>query len=153
MRTAPAFQLCPQRSRGWSVLVGALFTLAGTASLLWAAQIEGPARLVGGCAVVWTLGWMMWHRRQHQDIGSLRWDGQYWHWGPLDTIGHEPTSGQATVCLDCAGFVLVHLRPFGRTAGRSVWLALSQQGQPAQWHSLRCALYAPKAAPLSGVSA
>lgn len=135
------------------MLVGVLFTLAGTASLLWMAQVEGPALLAGGVAALWTLGWLVWYRRQQQDIGSLRWDGQCWHWGPAHTLGHEPVSGQAIVCLDCAGFMLVHLRPFGRMAVRSAWLPVSQPGQPAQWHSLRCALYAPQAVPFAGVSA
>ena len=156
MRTAPAFQLCPQRSRGWSVGVGALFALAGGSALWWAGQSEGPARLLGLAAALWTLGWAVWHRRRHRGsvVASLRWDGQCWHWGAAHAVGPEPVPGRIRVCLDFSGFMLLQLRPFDRTRSAPVWLPLDRRGQAAQWHSLRCALHAPQQpAPSPGAGA
>ncbi|MFN9708991.1 MAG: hypothetical protein ACK53K_07605 [Burkholderiales bacterium] len=71
---------------------------------------------------------------------SVRWDGQFWHWGPLRSVGQEPSSGRATVCIDLGFFILVRLQPWGASPWRGVWWAVERRQHGTHWHILRCAL-------------
>lgn len=142
---APAFQLCPQRSLGWVCGVAVLWALAVCASVTWcssALQSTGAKAFVGAVVVVFTLacGYMLWRSLSRQP-GSLRWDGQCWHWGPSATIGHEPVSGVASVCLDLGGFMLIHLRANPELGTSGAWLPIERRAHLSQWHLLRCALH------------
>lgn len=142
MRTAPAFQLCPRPCSGWTAGTAGLFLACMAVSLAWAGQTSGGTPLLGAAGALLTLGCAVWLRRgMASKPASLRWDGQFWHWGPSDTVGGEPFSGQASVCIDTGAFMLLHLQP-GQGQSRAAWLPLSRRGMAAEWHLLRCALHA-----------
>jgi hypothetical protein len=144
MRSAPAFQLCPQRSVGWLVFVVAIFLLLwGVLAAWWVSSFQsanGPS-LVPVLSISLSLGCGYGlYRASVRRPGSLRWDGQCWHWGPMGSAGHEPVSGQARVSLDLGVFLLIYLRPDSSLRSPGVWLPLERRRHLADWHLLRCAL-------------
>jgi hypothetical protein len=65
---------------------------------------------------------------------SLRWDGQVWR---LDAV-----PGELTVAVDIGPWMLLRFTP--GAGSRTRWLPVQRRGLEAQWHALRCAVYAPR---------
>ncbi len=93
-------------------------------------------------ALVWllaaALSWGL-ARREFLASGSLQWDGEAWWFQPQ--VGVQ-VPVHVTVGWDAGSAMLLALRvqqPGGRSL-RYAWLQASQM--PAQWHGLRCAVYA-----------
>ena len=93
-------------------------------------------------AVVWllaaALSWGL-VRRESLDPGSLQWDGEAWWFQPQ--VGMQ-VPVRVTVGWDVGSAMLLGVRmpqPCGRIV-RYTWLQATQV--PAQWHALRCAVYA-----------
>ena len=144
MRSAPAFQLCPQRSVGWLIFVVAIFLLVwGALAAWWLSSLQSASApsLVFALSILLSLGCGYGlYRVSSRRPGSLRWDGQCWHWGPAGSAGHEPVSGQAQVSLDLGVFLLIYLRPHEGLRSPGVWLPLERRRHVFDWHLLRCAL-------------
>lgn len=120
----------------WAISMAVLLVW-GSAALQgksWLALLAGLA-----CLVVLISAYGLFRCWAHQPA-TVRWDGQWWHWGPLDSVGQEPSSGQATLCIDLGFFILVRLQPLGLPIWHGIWWALERRQHRRDWHSLRCAL-------------
>jgi hypothetical protein len=139
--SAPAVQVQVGRDPAARAAVAALLA-AGAASIAsWALSVAGasPAAaglvaLVGATAAA-AAGW-----RRPAAAGQLRWDGRAWSLLPAGSS--SPEEGGVRVMIDLDAWML--LRFDG--AGRARWLPLSRAAHRAQWHGLRCALFAGHAA-------
>jgi hypothetical protein len=59
-------------------------------------------------------------------------------------------TGDARVALDLGGWMLLRFIVDGSPGRRPIWLAVGRgSATGGAWHALRCALYAPRAAPPS----
>lgn len=71
----------------------------------------------------------------HAPAGTLRWDGQDWHW-----MGRtEFVTGRVGVHLDLQFCLVLSLQP---PSGRCLWLFPQRRSDAPQWNALRRALFA-----------
>ncbi len=114
--------------------------------LVWVLQLAGVAKWWGWGAVLCTLilGGACLNLACRVPL-SLRWDGQFWFWGPEGAWGQEPFTGQATLSLDLGFFMLLHLQP-SCSRMRGAWVPLTRS--TGHWHRVRCVMQAPPAGTL-----
>ncbi len=136
MRASPACQVSLQRFGAWRMAVCSL-ALTGVAALAgWLLGRESPVSagwmmLVTAVALTMlALAVSLWR----VPAQSLRWDGQAWQ---LDAI-----PGGLSVAIDLGPWMLLRFMP--KAGGRARWLPVQRCGLEAQWHALRCAVYAPR---------
>lgn len=141
MHSAPAVSYPVGRSRlhGWLVLgLGLGASLTGA---WWLRQIDAVGWrqwlfvgvLLGACgaaAVAW----------RHSGRGTLRWDGQSWHWNGAFAL----TPAVLTVHLDGQFFLLLGLRS---DTGKRLWLWPERRLDVMRWSALRRAVFSRAAAP------
>ena len=80
----------------------------------------------------------------------LRWDGAAWRLasGASHPAGDEPgPAGRLQVMIDLGDWMLVRFVDGSGWRRRVRWLALQRSADPAQWHALRCAVFAPPRQP------
>jgi hypothetical protein len=137
MRASPACQVSLQRFGAWRMAVCSL-ALAGVAAMTGWLLGRAPTVSVGwmmlAAAVAMTmlaLAMSLWR----VPAQSLCWDGQAWQ---LDAI-----PGGLSVAIDLGPWMLLRFTP--EAGGRARWLPVQRRGLEAQWHALRCAVYAPRA--------
>lgn len=135
MHSAPAVSYPVGRSRlhGWLVLgLGLGASLTGA---WWLRQVDAVGWrqwlffgvLLGACgaaAVAW----------RHSARGTLRWDGQAWHWNGAVAL----TPGALTVHLDGQFFLLLGLRS---DTGKRLWLWPERRLDVTRWSALRRAVF------------
>ncbi len=73
---------------------------------------------------------------------ALKRSGGLWH---LQRGNRPSESGELTVTLDLGGWMLLRFVP-ELAGGSARWIPLQRRGLEAQWHALRCAVYAPRPA-------
>jgi hypothetical protein len=142
-RTAPPVHVLVDRFAVWNTAVLILGVMASLTWLAWAVSLgtwQGLAWFLLAVVVGASLWWSL-----RPSAVSLRWDGERWWLGQPSTAGTEPWPVQTMVCMDLGAWVLLQLRahPDGPELPRRFrWLPLQRQGLQAQWHALRCALFA-----------
>jgi membrane protein YdbS with pleckstrin-like domain len=138
MRASPACQVSLQRFVAWRIAV-CLLALAGAAAMVgWLIGRESP--LSGGLMMltaaaalaILALAVSLWR----VPAQSLRWDGRAWQ---LDAV-----RGELIVAIDLGPWMLLRFTP--GAGSRARWLPVQRRGLEAQWHALRCAVYAPRPA-------
>ena len=136
MRASPACQVSLQRFGAWRVAVCAL-ALAGAAAMTgWLLGRESPLSIglmmlaIAVALTMLALAVSLWR----VPAQSLRWDGQAWQ---LDAV-----PGELRVAIDLGPWMLLRFTP--EAGGRVCWLPAQRRGLEAQWHALRCAVYAPR---------
>ena len=136
MRASPACQVSLQRFGAWRVAVCSL-ALAGAAAMTgWLIGRESPVAIgwmMPAAAValaILALAVSLWR----VPAQSLRWDGQAWQ---LDAA-----PGELSVAIDLGPWMLLRFTP--GASSRTRWLPVQRRGLEAQWHALRCAVYAPR---------
>jgi hypothetical protein len=77
----------------------------------------------------------------HQRPIDLRWDGQAWYLGDATS---DAVPGELGVMLDLGAWMLLRFKPL--PSGKVVWLPVQRRGLEAEWHALRCAVYASRSA-------
>ena len=137
MHSAPAVSYPVGRSRfqGWLVL--GLGLGASVTGMLWLRQVDVVGWhqwlffgvLLGACVAA-VLAW----RRSAQ--GSLRWDGQAWHWNGADAS----IPVLLTVHLDGQFVLLLRLRT---DSAQSLWVWPERRVDGVHWNALRRAVYSP----------
>ena len=142
MRSAPPV-LVPVGRFVWdhrTALVLAVGTALACGVLAWLYKLTLVQQST--MAVVWllaaALSWGL-ARREYLAPGSLQWDGEAWWFQPQAGV-QVPV--RVTVGWDAGSAMLLGVRmpqPSGRLV-RYAWLQATQM--PAQWHALRCAVYA-----------
>ena len=136
MYSAPAVSYPVHRSRIQLYAIVGLW-LTGLCTLwLWlhGADVAGWRHALTFAILVFTgavaiLSWW------HTPVGHLRWDLSAWVWTDAGSV----VSGRLVVHLDFQKFLLLK---YSDDRGRSRWLWLERQTDPAQWMPLRRALYA-----------
>ena len=118
------------------VLVAWAWTTADEFPLVARGGVLGAATLA--CAAVVRLA-------VRRPARALRWTGARWELeaGPAG----EAVGGDARVALDLGGWMLVRFEPSTPSRRLPLWVPLARVGQEADWHALRCCLYAPRRAP------
>ena len=97
----------------------------------------------GAAFIVLVSGGGLWRVRPQ----VLRFDGVDWHCGSAAIGADQPVPGRVDVCLDLGQWMLLRFVPRASSRwARSTWLPMQRAALPDQWHGLRCALYAPRAA-------
>ena len=136
MRASPACQVSLQRFGVWRAAVF-LLALSGAAAMTgWLLGRESPVSIewmmlvAAATLAILILAVSLWR----VPAQSLRWDGQAWQ---LDA-----TPGELTVAIDLGPWMLLCFTP--ESGGRPRWLPAQRRGLEAQWHALRCAVYAPR---------
>jgi hypothetical protein len=142
MRSAPPV-LVPVGRFVWShriVLVLGVGTALACGGVVWFYKVTLVQQWT--MAVVWLLAAVLsWGlaRREYLAPGSLQWDGEAWWFQPQAGV---QVLVRVTVGWDAGSAMLLGVRtpqPGGRLL-RYAWLQATQM--PAQWHALRCAVYA-----------
>ena len=143
MRSAPAVHYPVGHSR---FLVAACITvwLSGLALSAWWVQLDGyPAwRIPVVLAVLGISGSMAFLSLHNLPVGTLRWDGQAWHW---------QATGQTSVLALHHMLVEIDLQ-FGMVvrwtteAGTGRWAWVGRRSMPSRWLALRRALCANETA-------
>jgi hypothetical protein len=146
MRAAPPLQVTLQRFGVWR---GAVMALAGSGlatSAAWLATQPRPIGLAAWvAAIVAMLAVLMLSRSLLRTPPMhLRWDGLVWHLGPSVAA---PVPGDLHAVIDLGPWMLLRFVPTAPAARRAVWLPAQRRGLEAQWHALRCTVYAPRPAP------
>jgi len=98
------------------------------------------ASLVG----VWRT-WCFWRARMLVEVpramlGTLIWNGAEWL---LEKDGVTAAIAQPDIRCDGQHWLLLRARTNARANRRTLWLWVGRAADPARWHGLRCALYAP----------
>jgi hypothetical protein len=135
MHSAPAVSYPVGRSRFQGWLVGVTGLTGMLAGLLWQLQahLDGWRQglfvlsLLGACS----LAIAAWRRTP---VGTLRWDGQAWHWSSGDTSAGCIVSVQ----LDLQSCLLLSMRS---EAGARLWLWPERRADVIHWDDLRRALF------------
>ena len=143
MRAAPAFQVSLRHFGVWRGAVSLLAALGLTVILAWWWSQPRPvgigaSALAITCVVAALLAPLAAARLRPID---LRWDGEVWH---LGVATGEPVAGDLVVMLDLGAWVL--LRFSSTSSSATTWLPVQRRGLEAQWHALRCAVYASRPA-------
>ena len=140
MHSAPAVNFPVGRSRFQGLLIGLTSLLGAATGLLWQAQLDLSAWRLWLFALSYLLtcavATEIWRRSPH---GTLRWDGQTWHW---TVKNYEPT-GPLTVHLDLQYFLLVSLSP---DQGARIWLWPERRSDELHWNDLRRAVFSNRGA-------
>ena len=137
MRASPACQVSLQRFGVWRAAVLVLALAGAAAMAVWLLGREPPVSIgLMMLAVAFMLTMLasavsLWRTPAQQ---SLRWDGQAWQ---LDA-----TPGELSLAIDLGPWMLLRFTP--EAGGRVCWLPAQRRGLEAQWHALRCAVYAPR---------
>jgi len=150
MRAAPPLELRVKRYSAWRAGLTALgaIVLAAMAAW-WSSQPEPRPFRVDAGAVLGVL-MALWGVASLWNPGSLalRWDRQRWQ---LALDGGAEESGEVAVAIDLGAWMLLRFAPDGaRTTRRGAWIPIQRRGHEAQWHALRCAVFAPRMASASG---
>ena len=147
MHNAPSVLYPVGRSRFLGRLVFVLWGLGvlAAAGQVWqVGGLTGPVLLTSGSAVL--AGALAWWSLRQTPQGTLRWDGEAWHWLP-ETLREdkfsEPLTTSPQVHLDLQQVLLLSLVPAG---SRRVWLWLEKAQSPARWDDLRRAVFADRQA-------
>ena len=142
MRNAPPV-LVPVGRFVWERHIALVLAAGSGLVLLLSGFSSGVTALQGvACLGLWLmalgLSWR-WTDPDRQPAGLLSWDGQAWS---FETTGAAPVSVQVRVVWDAGSALLLHLRSHrpGRPLHGHAWLAA--RAVPAQWHGLRCAVFA-----------
>ena len=155
MRASPAFHVALIRFGVWRSAVGLLALAAAAALLSWLLVRDEPptpsmwlaisAMICAIAALAYSLA--------RVPVVQLHWDGQVWLLARERGAPVEPMGGDMTVALDLGIWMLLRFDPAACAAWtQPVWLPAQRRGIEAQWHALRCALYAPRPAPGAGAT-
>jgi hypothetical protein len=155
MRSAPPLQVGVVNRYGvWPAIVSVLTVCACAAMVAWWCAHPLPVpRVVSVGASVGALaalasGIALWRVPPL----TLRWDRQRWR-----VATHMPgqpateRAGDLAVAVDLGSWMLLRFVPESTGAAawcfrRPMWIAVQRAGLEAQWHALRCALYAARTA-------
>lgn len=147
MHSAPAVSYPVGRSSLRMAVHVAPWLLAAVVAVLWSVQASAPrapavlaALLLAGMGLLLT-----WRAELRAPSGTLRWDGQDWHWE--SAVGTRV--GRVAPRADWQSGLLLEFRP---AQGAGVWIWLERQMAPRSWHALRCAVFA-RPAPTVGDAA
>jgi hypothetical protein len=150
MHSAAPLQLRVNRYGLWRAAVLSLALSACAAMLAWTGALPAPvppwaaATAAIGALASFACGVGLWRMQPL----TLRWDRERWF------VARDDAAEQAcdlAVAIDCGGWLLLRLVPAGTEAVRAwrhrvLWIALQRRGLEAQWHALRCAVYAARSA-------
>ena len=149
MRASPPIEVVLNRFGWWRGAVIGLALATGAVLATWivssrdlqpiavilAAAVAGFALAAGGLSVA------------RMRSTRLRWDGRFWQVSGADGV-REPLVGNLQVAVDLGAWMLLRfVAEAPREGRRVVWLPAQRRGLEAQWHALRCAVYAPPPAP------
>jgi hypothetical protein len=141
MRVPPPFQLSVAHFGVWNVAIALLCVMLMGVAALWCATADAVQCLIAAAVVLMICSAVLSLVRRHAI--SLRWDGQCWHLGPVETRGHEPLSGRVHVLVDAGVWLLLRFVPEGvARPWRWQWVPVQRAGHALAWHALRCAVFA-----------
>ena len=136
MYSAPAVSYPVHRSRIQLYAIAGLWLAGSCVWLFWLRGVDVAGwRHALTLAVLVSTGAAAILTWWQTPVGQLRWDLSAWIWTDTDAV----VSGTLAVHLDFQIFLLLK---YSDDQGRSRWLWLERQTDPAQWLSLRRALYA-----------
>ena len=136
MRASPACQVSLQRFGAWRLAVCSLAMAGAAAMAAWLFGRGSPVSIglmmlvAAATLTMLILAASLWR----VPAQSLRWDGRAWQ---LDAA-----PGELNVAIDLGPWLLLRFTP--DADGRMRWLPVQRRGLEAQWHALRCAVYAPR---------
>ena len=143
MRSAPAVQYPVGRSRFLATACAAVWLLGLALSASWV-QLDGyPAwRVPVVLAVLVISGSMAFLSLRNLPVGTLRWDGQAWHWQAIGQT-KELVLHLFRIEIDLQfGMVL----RWTTEAGAGQWAWVGSRSMPLHWLALRRAMYANETA-------
>ncbi len=82
---------------------------------------------------------------------SLDWDGERWLLRRSHASPSQAQSGDLTVAFDLGAWMLLRFAADAPGHPATRWLPVQRAGLEAQWHALRCAVYARRAEAASGI--
>ena len=145
MQAASAVQVTVQRFGIWNAALGLVSATALSAAVAWLVtrsdELPGwSGMLLMASVLVGVLGAVDLLRRRPI---TLRWDTQRWHvTDPSRGAGDIEVTSLA-VALDLGSWMLLSFRGDApRRTLRLGWIPVQRSGIEAQWHALRCAVYA-----------
>ncbi|MDL2338362.1 MAG: hypothetical protein QFE16_11015 [Pseudomonadota bacterium] len=147
MKAAPAVQVDVRHFGVWNGLLTVTSLAAMWTSGAWFASRndELPAWggwLIGLALLTALLGVSMSLRRHPI---RLRWDTQRWYLTEVNRRSEEIGPAQVRVMIDAGGWLLLKFVQDARSTPRSVhWVPVQREDVEAQWHGLRCAVFAPR---------
>jgi hypothetical protein len=148
MRASPALQVTLTAFGAWRAGVWLVALCAAAMPWLWAnARADlPPGWVIGALALTSVAALAFGIRLARVPACGLRWDGQRWHLGPPAADADELRHGSLEVAVDLGGWMLLRFvaEPPARRA--VTWLPVQRRGLEAEWHALRCAVYAPRVA-------
>lgn len=147
MRVSPAFQVTVRQQGAWRVAVALCIaaSLAAVGAWWWLLEerTPGAAALAASSLLAVAFG----ASALRLPARRLRWDSQRWWVGPADGAADERPLESLEVVLDLSSWMLLRLRPTGaRRLAACLWLPVQRHGLEREWHALRCAVHASRAA-------
>lgn len=149
-RSAPAVQVLVSHFEFWTRGVAVLVLASATSLVAWFVEaaigstpLTELALVSAGAVSFLALAVALLSFRCR--AVSLRWDGRFWHAGPIDRVGSEPWSVHVAVRIDLGHWMLLEMCS-DQTEFPPIhtWLPLQRQGMESKWHALRCALFAAR---------
>jgi hypothetical protein len=149
MRTSLSCHVTLRHFGVWRSAVAAVAALALAVLVAWSvsAQPMWPDAALAGAAIAGLAVLAVATSLARVDPATLTLQDGLWTYAP-ERRGRPAEAGHVDVALDLGTFMLLSIsRPSaaGHAAGRR-WLPAQRQGHEPDWHALRCAVHAPRAA-------
>ena len=151
MRAAPPLELNVTCYGAWRIGLALLVATAWAALAAWWWSMPEPRQ--GWIDAIAALGAVapLWAAVSLRNPGPLAigWDRERWQ---LDRGDPATQVGDLAVAIDLGRWMLLRFTPdVGQSGRRTAWIPVQRRGHEAQWHALRCALFAPRPPADSGI--